>query len=741
MSSISARSQRASSRPSLGSRPQGRTELHCNFCNKIFFKTEHLHRHERSHTKERPFHCETCKKYFSRHDTLLRHLKKLHNTDGNQFLDLNSPLETSTESLLSESREIVGLNRSIDLSHPNIECPLSLNDNANRTIEEAINPSLNYIDWNPHVTCPDQSWWFDFNFDANALDMSLFDAFPFQADPQEDLPTDQTTLPRREIQRAWFTHIDGARNSEPPHSSERFTNENATYELDDEFRMRACQRLRNPLNVDPLPSTGLLNLTVKMYFDTFAPLFPILHRHTFRPSPENAPLLLLMSALGCLLEGEIASVHGIRIFERFIKSVMALWDSTLRSDLHEAISLIQAAVLAQTFGMLSGVPRHLEMVDSFHGTVIAWARRLNMFQQINTYPKLENKSNTDLDNAWKLWARSEEMLRTALGLYILDTQIASICHHDPLLRHDTLTLHMAAHEDVFNAPNASRWMARILSKSSTTETQLSTPINAKSQFSFYVTLQNINARICESQSRELLIADSQHLKRLSNDLLSWHRQFQDERPVTVDSDSFDLIVLWHTAFMNLLVDFNKLERGLGRDGLHIPSLESDIAYAVTWSKSAAADRCILHAFAIQNALSNMRLKTEPAIHVPHCAFLTGITAYSCLRFRRPAMLARHAPHQDPSSSRLPSDFPEFNLHGELEQNSLFDGKPVLFENERGELFMRSFTRERPILMVGADVFRQTCVALEKMGNWEVARSYAKTLKILIYVEVERWMHG
>jgi hypothetical protein len=72
-----------------------------------------------------------------------------------------------------------------------------------------------------------------------------------------------------------------------------------------------------------------------MYFDTFAPLFPILHRHTFRPSPENAPLLLLMSALGCLLEGEVASMHGIRIFERFSKSVMALVSSfKRRSTIH-----------------------------------------------------------------------------------------------------------------------------------------------------------------------------------------------------------------------------------------------------------------------------------------------------------------------------------------------------------------------------------------------------------------------
>lgn len=40
----------------------------------------------------------------------------------------------------------------------------------------------------------------------------------------------------------------------------------------------------------------------------------------------------------------------------------------------------------------------------------------------------------------------------------------------------------------------------------------------------------------------------------------------------------------------------------------------------------------------------------------------------------------------------------------------------MFEDERGGLFMRGFTKERPILMVRAEVFKQTCEALEKMGH-------------------------
>jgi hypothetical protein len=49
--------------PSSSSRTFNRQ---CQFCDKRFSKTEHLLRHERSHTKERPFHCVRCNKVYSR---------------------------------------------------------------------------------------------------------------------------------------------------------------------------------------------------------------------------------------------------------------------------------------------------------------------------------------------------------------------------------------------------------------------------------------------------------------------------------------------------------------------------------------------------------------------------------------------------------------------------------------------------------------------------------------------------
>lgn len=62
-----------------GFTPSGKPRLfQCTICLRSFARLEHLKRHEKSHTKEKPFHCGICEKKFSRRDLLLRHAEKLH---------------------------------------------------------------------------------------------------------------------------------------------------------------------------------------------------------------------------------------------------------------------------------------------------------------------------------------------------------------------------------------------------------------------------------------------------------------------------------------------------------------------------------------------------------------------------------------------------------------------------------------------------------------------------------------
>ncbi|ODQ65870.1 hypothetical protein NADFUDRAFT_82813 [Nadsonia fulvescens var. elongata DSM 6958] len=63
---------------SHGSKEKPVRKYHCLYCNQSFTRSEHKTRHERSHTKEKPFKCTKCSAKFVRKDLLLRHDRTVH---------------------------------------------------------------------------------------------------------------------------------------------------------------------------------------------------------------------------------------------------------------------------------------------------------------------------------------------------------------------------------------------------------------------------------------------------------------------------------------------------------------------------------------------------------------------------------------------------------------------------------------------------------------------------------------
>ncbi|QLQ82271.1 hypothetical protein HG537_0H00320 [Torulaspora globosa] len=90
-----------------GKTPSGKPRLFvCQICTRAFARQEHLTRHERSHTKEKPYSCGICNRNFSRRDLLLRHANKIH---GGNFGDTIIKHNKNGASKVSKRRQSTGV--------------------------------------------------------------------------------------------------------------------------------------------------------------------------------------------------------------------------------------------------------------------------------------------------------------------------------------------------------------------------------------------------------------------------------------------------------------------------------------------------------------------------------------------------------------------------------------------------------------------------------------------------------
>lgn len=339
--------------------------------------------------------------------------------------------------------------------------------------------------------------------------------------------------------------------------------------------------------------------------------------------------------------------------------------------------------------------------------------------------------------------------------------LASMFHHEPLLRHDAIIVSVAADDSLFNAPTAAAWRDQVRlqppSKPSVheclhinqhthhyTQQVSSELVCGQSRFTAYVMLHGIYAGVCEKQQIGHLAPGSANFTKYCDALMCWNYTFETRAHnprETSQSDTFCLIILWHTVFMNLLADFNTLERAIGRDGLDNSSTDPDHLYALQWAASPEARRCIMHVYALESALGTLRLDTEPAIHIPHCLFLAGIASYCYTRFRRLSPQA---------ASEQEANFPEFSLRGvgvphyHVRQSS--SATNIQSRSERsdsnrngqhGEHLRQSSDLAVPL---GASMLCTLTDMLQRIGHWGIARKFAGILGSLAQADMdEDWM--
>ncbi|CEL01368.1 hypothetical protein ASPCAL00952 [Aspergillus calidoustus] len=618
----------------------------CQSCNKTFSKAEHLTRHLRSHTKERPYACSICGKLYSRSDVLRRHEKSHRNASVStpEHPDRDTTMltpfsqETHNPPLIPDySANVSGIS-----SH-------SLGANELQSIDAQ---SLH----DPILNIDSSSWLLGTELDVDALDFTLSSAVsewaqlpsrPFSARTGDvctldtstpiltgAMPTHPQQQPADHVRQKWFTRLtveEGMWNAQSAFTNRGSSMGQGIVAADENYRAGLSQRLQPRMHDESLPSSDQLNLFANLFFSRFNSLLPIVHLPSFRPTMENSLLFISICSVGSLFVGSASAVaQGIRLFERLNKAILASWEAILSNSPSDALSMVQAAVLGQTFAILSGRPKSLVLADVLHGTVMAWAREsAKTALQVPSDPRTLDPTRNDLDEQWSRWIDHEQRRRVEIAFDIHDAELASLLHHEPLRKHRFGQYPRVAPDALFTAPTASRW-AELYKKSPTQNSSFVIPEDplqtavAYSKFSAYGALESINAHVIEARRSNTF--DEHESRRLSNMLMRWWRIFTSHFHHETESDSFSLPVLWHSVFISIYADIDLLEQAIGRDGQEFASSKASLIRS--WASSPDASRCLVHALLIQQNLERMRVSSEPAIHIPRALFSAAL-AWFC----------------------------------------------------------------------------------------------------------------
>ncbi|KAK9465694.1 hypothetical protein V1512DRAFT_265176 [Lipomyces arxii] len=401
----------------------------CSFCARAFSRSEHKNRHERSHTKERPFKCDRCKSTFVRRDLLLRHVRTVHakvvasKSASTLSIDQTSEPDRPPQPILPPPRLMP---QTLPAVFPTVQMQMPTVNERDR----ANNRPPTYATTQNTFGSDDRTYQHANSEISAAVLMTRLGAIGTTWDERDERSHDGSEYEDDSGSR-------GSRSYESPHSPPSLKNllEETLLSLDQSGSL---------LRDTALPTDRELTYYLMTYMTAHHPFHPFIHLPTFSPQNTPRPLLLAILSLGALPSNkELAS----RLHVSSKMMVNSRIDTDGFSSRSAPLWVTQTVLLNTAFAAWSGDPRGLEFacsVKSFLANMVSGVR-FEIFQR-SPKPPITNSVSEDDE-----WIKSEAMRRTYFAVFVFFGELTAFFNFPPTIPNsEPEVIMLPCDEDLWN---------------------------------------------------------------------------------------------------------------------------------------------------------------------------------------------------------------------------------------------------------------------------------------------------
>lgn len=427
------------------------------------------------------------------------------------------------------------------------------------------------------------------------------------------------------------------------------------------YLTHSCRHPWSIYSFNPGPSPSFLNSSqlqklVELYFARFHPHVPILHAATFDPATVPPILLLSVITIGLVFYPAEMGNHGraspptaLSQLRRCTSILSVAFSELVRIGVMSAyevdqrrfadISINQAWILQQMFGIGSGDKRLLKIAERNRGGIVTATRRLGLlFQSRESSPIERNVSNNqneddhvDHQKEWRVFIAKESRLRLGWFIYLHDQLFSCYLDIPPMMRHTEVNASMPCHTDLWNAENAKLWQQKRkrirLSNAFASRKNLLSPLrqllqpsdsplqlNHLEAYILAVTLYSIRWDACKQRilfdgddgqigkTFSLDGAASRAMKRLADvaSIPSKKHGFHSfVAPLAMDVQLLQLVADLH--FVGPPIFFDKLRDAAGRSGISSNRRQEAIEWLHDWIGSSLDSQMMMRQMLLASA--------------------------------------------------------------------------------------------------------------------------------------------